>query len=197
MTKFPSVAAAMIVLSIALSGCSEQTQDTTDVPKRPTEEAIGGLVNNTISIDFSESDYTFTLSEAAKGVSIGYTITVKHDLDGVIPRPQDAGQASGAGPSGLIPFEKIFGNGESYSLQDIGLGQPNGEARTIKKGVYPASFKWDGRNWNGPSDFGNPKGDPFPPGSYTLTVRVVGELETADGKKPYDVSNSVVVNLAR
>ena len=58
------------------------------------------------------------------------------------------------------------------------------------------SFEWDGRNWTGPSDFDNPKGDPFPPGSYTLTVRIVGKIETTDGKKPYDVANSVEVKLA-
>ena len=34
-----------------------------------------------------------------------------------------------------------------------------------------AVFAWCGRNWTGPSDFANPVGDPFPPGTYTFEVR--------------------------
>ncbi len=68
-------------------------------------------------------------------------------------------------------------------------------ARTIEKGVYPLSFEWAGRNWTGPSDFDNPKGHLFPPGSYILSVRIVGQMETADGRKPYDIAKSVAVEL--
>jgi len=38
-----------------------------------------------------------------------------------------------------------------------------------------------GVNWTGPSDTGNPKGAPFPPGDYTLTVSTTpGTLEVRD-----------------
>ncbi|MCA9018589.1 MAG: hypothetical protein KDA74_00470 [Planctomycetaceae bacterium] len=149
-----------------------------------------------ISIEFPKQAYRFSLGEVANGVTIDYTIRVKQDIDNVIPRPQDDGSASGPGPGGLFPFEKISGNGQSYSLRDIGLGpEIEKPARTIKKGIFAASFEWDGRNWTGPSDFDNPKGDPFPPGNYTLTVRIVGEVVTKEGKQPYEVANSVEVNL--
>jgi hypothetical protein len=184
-------AAAVIVFSFTLSGCSKQTPDAA-APERPND----GTVESIISIKFSKKAYTFTLAEVAKGIRIDYTISIKQDIDGVAPRPQDDGSASGSGPSGLYPFEEISGNGHSYSLRDIGLAPPHDlPPRTIKKGKHSLSFEWDGRNWTGPSDFNNPKGDPFPSGSYTLTVRIVGKMEDTDGTNPYDVASSVEVML--
>ncbi|MFH1301448.1 MAG: hypothetical protein ABIK07_10335 [Planctomycetota bacterium] len=185
-------AAVMIVLTVAVSCCSKLTPDTVD----STEVASNGTMESIISIEFPSMAYRFSLAEVTNGITIDYTIRVKQDIYEVIPCPQDNGSVSGPGPSGLFPFEKISGNGQSYSLRDIGLGpQEEKPARTIKHGVYAASFEWDGRNWIGSSDFDNPKGDPFPPGSYTLTVRIVGEVATKDGKKPYDIANSVEVIL--
>jgi len=51
----------------------------------------------------------------------------------------------------------------------------------LRKGTYARTFTWDGVNWTGPSDTGNPKGAPFPPGDYTLTVSTTpGTLEVRD-----------------
>lgn len=187
-----SVPAAIIVLTVAVSGCSKKISDSTDSP----QTARNGTLDSIISIEFPEKAYRFTLAEVANGVTIDYSIRVKQNISNVIPRPQDDGSCGGLGPSGLFPFEKISGNGQSYSLQDIGLcPQEEKPARTIQSGVYAASFQWDGRNWWGPSDFDNPKGDPFPPGSYTLTVRIVGEVVTKGRKQPYDIANSIKVNL--
>ena len=94
-----------------------------------------------------------------------------------------------------MPFETITGDGQSYGLHDVGLGQPDLRPRRIKQGTYPYSFVWNGRNWGGPSDTSMPKGEPFPPGTYTLQVRVNGETETPDGHKPYDVSESAKIIL--
>ena len=163
-----------------------------DTSKKTDDKTL----QNIFSIEFSKKAYTFTLAEVARGIRIDYTISVKRDIDGAIPHQQDVGSASGPGTSGLYPFEVISGNGQSYSLRDVGLGPPHElPARKLEKGVYPIAFEWDGRNWTGPSDFDPPKGDPFPPSSYTLTVRIVGEVETAGGKKSYDVANSVEVRL--
>ncbi|WP_339687945.1 hypothetical protein [Gimesia maris] len=184
--------AVIIVLAIVITGCSRKSTDTFDLP----ETAKNRTIDNIISIEFSKKAYHFSLAEVSKGITIDYTIRVKQDIYNVIPRPQDDGFVSGPGPGGLFPFEKISGNGQSYSLRDLGLGPQNEKpARTIKKGVYAISFEWEGHNWTGPSDFDNPKGDPFPPGRYILTVRIVGEVETVQRKKPYDIANSVEVIL--
>lgn len=185
-------ATAKIVLAIVVTGCSRKSVDTFELP----DTAKDGTIENIISIEFPKKAYRFSLAKVANGVTIDYTIRVKQDIYNVIPRPQDDGFVSGPGPGGLFPFENISGNGQSYSLRDLGLGpEIEKPARTIKSGIYAASFKWDGRNWTGPSDFDNPKGDPFPPGSYTLTVRIVGEVKTTQGKNPYDIANSVEVIL--
>src|SRR6185503_6625777 len=79
------------------------------------------------------------------------------------------------GPSGLYTFEKLSGDGQSYCLCDGGkCAPPTNVPITLKAGTYPSSFTWDGKNWSGPSDFGNPKGPPFPAGSYTLDVSATG-----------------------
>ncbi len=45
----------------------------------------------------------------------------------------------------------------------------------LPKGRYQGSFDWDGVNWGGPSDTGEPKGPAFPPGKHTLSVSTAGE----------------------
>lgn len=149
-----------------------------------------------ITIEFPERQYTFSLEEVAQGVEIPYTITIHQDLPGAIPTANDIGNASLPGPSGLSPFEIISGGGHEYSLRDIGLGPPRDpEPRTIKRGTFQQRFAWDGRNWNGPSDYQAPKGPPFPPGSYTLTVRAIVQQKTASGSVTYILSENVPVQL--
>lgn len=157
--------------------------------------ANGGQSRPAVSVRIRSDEYRFTLAEVAAGVRFDYDLVVADDLEGVVPLPQDAGSALGGGPSGLIPFETIMGGGHSYGLFDVGLGKPDLRPRRIERGTYPHSFAWDGRNWGGPSDTGMPKGEPFPPGTYTLRVRVKGEIETPNGRKPYDVSDTAIVVL--
>jgi hypothetical protein len=148
-----------------------------------------------ISVRIPSNEYGVTLAEAAAGLRFDYDLLVTDELEGVIPFPQNSGGGSGVGPSGLMPLETITGNGQSYGLYDVGLGQPDLRPRKIEQGTYPYSFVWDGRNWGGPSDTSMPKADPFPPGTYTLRVRVKGEIETPDGRKPYDVSDTAKILL--
>jgi hypothetical protein len=149
-----------------------------------------------VSIEFPKAKYDFTLDEVAKGVRFEYEIVVASDLKGVIPIPQDMGHAAGGGPSGLKEFEEIWGNCQSYALRDIGLGSPIPyDPITIRRGRYASSFEWHGRNWDGPSDTSNPQGPPFPPESYTLTVRLLGYIDTADGRKIYHLTHSVPIVL--
>ena len=99
---------------------------------------------------------SFTLAEAQAGISIPYDVVVAQDVAGVTPLPQDGGQCGQPGASGLIVFEQLAGSGQKYCLCDTGLCMPpQGSAVTLHAAEYPASFKWDGRNWNGPSDTGN------------------------------------------
>lgn len=164
------------------------------VTKRPSD-GDASEAEPAISVRVPSDEYRFTLAEAAAGVRFDYDLLVAEDLEGIIPFPQDTGGGMGGGPSGLMPFETITGDGQSYGLYDVGLGQPDLRPRRIEQGTYPYSFVWDGRNWGGPSDTSMPKGEPFPPGTYTLRVRVRGEIETPKGRKPYDVSDNARIIL--
>jgi hypothetical protein len=47
---------------------------------------------------------------------------------------------------------------------------------TLPAGLTRATFRWDGRSWEGPSDTGNPEGPAFPAGSYNLRISAVGTV---------------------
>jgi hypothetical protein len=79
-------------------------------------------IKGRIQIRFPEQRLRFALAEVAQGVTFKYEIVVSQDIEDVTPEAQDTGRAAGPGPSGLYPFESISGNGQSYSLHDIGLG---------------------------------------------------------------------------
>ena len=52
-------------------------------------------------------------------------------------------------------------------------------------------FPWDGRNWYGPSDTGNPKGPAFPAGSYVLELSAQGTHAGAG----FEVQDSLPLTL--
>lgn len=119
----------------------------------------------------------FTLAQARAGISVPYDIVVEHAITGVVARPQDGGGCGRAGASGLIPFAELTGGGQRYCLCDTGLCVPPPTTPvTLAAGTTSAQFTWDGVNWTGPSDTGNPKGPAFPAGSYTLRVSATGTV---------------------
>jgi hypothetical protein len=167
------LSAAALLLSLAPAPAARQG--------RPKFEDV-------VKIEFPKDGYSYTLAEAAKGVKLAYKIIVAQDYEGVIPLQSGPSFHEPPGPSGLHPRERISGKDQLYCLMDFGLAPPPKEvARTIKKGTYEHAFEWDGRNWTGPSDFGNPKGKPFPAGTYDVTVTLRGKLVTDKGKVPYEI----------
>jgi hypothetical protein len=163
---------------------------TRGIPQNPAE------FEKNVAILFQEPNYTFSLADVAKGVAFEYDIVCHQDIASIIPIPQDMGHAAGGGPSGLIPFEEITGNGQRFALDDVGLAPGiRYESIRLRKGRYRCSFEWRGRNWNGPSDTGNKEGPPFPAGEYTLTVRLFGFIDTAEGREVYRLARSIPVVL--
>ena len=123
----------------------------------------------------------FTLAQARAGLRFPYEVRIEQDVDGVAPTPQGSGGCGEPGDSGLIVFGRIDGGGQSYCLCDTGLC-PDRERvpGKLPRGRYAGTFEWDGMSWNGPSDTGQPKGAPFPPGTYTLTLSAVGGYGTGN-----------------
>jgi hypothetical protein len=149
-----------------------------------------------VTIDFPPQNCTFTVAEAAAGITIDYQVVVAQDVMGVIADTQDAGGCGSPGMSGLILFEDLSGNGQHYCLCDIGLCPgPSGTPVTLPAGTYPGSFSWEGINWGGPSDTGQPFGPPFPPGSYTLEVSALGDVMDMNGTVPFSVTGTFPIHL--
>ncbi len=134
-----------------------------------------------VSIEVTAATCTYTQAEAAAGISVPYEVIVASSVLGVSPWAQDAGGCGSPGPSGLTIFERLQGGDELYCMCDVGLCAPNAQMTTdLVPGSHAHAFEWDGVNWTGPSDFGNPQGAPFPPGSYTLDISAKGDVDGAE-----------------
>lgn len=149
-----------------------------DAPLACAPQATSSLPH--VHIDIHPTKCAFTLAEAAAGITIAYDLVVDEDVPGFVPASP---YPYGVDVANLDLTEEVAGNGQAYCLCDLGIPNsvcplPDGGAAyqypcgpiTLPKGVYAQTFSWDGRNWNGPSDTMNPKGPPFPPGDYVLTI---------------------------
>ncbi len=139
-----------------------------------------------VHVVFHAPECVFTLAQAAAGITFAYDLVVDQDVPGFVPASP---YWYGSNAANLVLSESISGGGQSYCVCDQGLpypecpvddggvappdggpGQGSCGPVTIPAGVYHRTFAWDGRNWSGPSDTGNPEGAPFPPGDYELDV---------------------------
>jgi hypothetical protein len=93
------------------------------------------------------------------------------------PAQSDAGRCQQPDDAGLIVSFDISGGSQRYCLCDTGLCATQSLTATTVLGDYVRTISWDGRNWQGPSDTGNPEGAPFPVGSYTLTLTASGTYQ--------------------
>ena len=174
----------------------DATGDDDDNTTEPADDCTGVGGTSTLAgvcIRFDAQDGLTSLEEAAAGITVPYTIIVEEDVNDVVVLPQDAGGCGQPGPSGLIVFERLSGNGQDYCLCDTGLCMAPAETPfTLAAGATPATFEWTGRNWGGPSDTGNPLGEPFPAGIYTLEASAVGRVDGVD----FTVSNTFLITLS-
>lgn len=144
---------------------------------------------NGVSIEFAADRCTWTLAEAAAGIEIPYTIRIVEEQT-IMPTSQQNG-CDVPGPSGLRQQERVHGGDHLYCLCDVGLCMADNISVSLVPGDYEFAVVWDGVNWTGPSDFGNPKGEPFPPGIYNVEVRAIG---TVDGDE-YEVTGVLPLSL--
>jgi len=142
-----------------------------------------------VVITFPDPVCSFTLEEVAAGISIPYEIRVT-EAHTVTPTSQQNG-CDEPGPSGLRPFPRIHGNDQEYCLCDVGLCADTTMTTEVATGVYEGTIEWEGRNWSGPSDTGNPMGEPFGVGGYDVEVKALGEVDAV----PYEVLGTLKLRL--
>lgn len=133
-----------------------------------------------VSIQFADAPCTFSLAQAAAGIHVAYQVVVAQTLSRVHPTPGDAGHCQAPGASGLIVGFSFDGGGQRYCLCDTGLCPATTFTTTPAAGTTDATIDWDGRNWSGPSDTGNPEGAAFPVGTYQLTLTAAGTWDDPD-----------------
>jgi hypothetical protein len=174
-----------------------QPHDVTDVaPDSPACVATSTSDLAGVHIVIDASHCVFTLAQASAGVTIPYDVVIDADVTGVVAQPQDAGQCGMPDTSGLIPLEVLSATGQSYCRCDIGFCAPTpGTPVTLRAGQYHHAFTWDGTNWNGPSDTGNPHGAPFPVGTYALRVSAVGTHTTGGSTTHFTVAGTLSITL--
>jgi hypothetical protein len=151
-----------------------------------------------VAIRFTTETCTFSLAQAAAGISIPYEVKIDREMKGVFlsPDPEDVSRRDTPDASGLALFEILSGSDQRYCLCDTGLpSKPDPIERMLKVGTFPEAFRWDGVNWRGPSDTSNPKGKPFPAGVYRLEVRASGTAPAPGGTAPFKVKASINVRL--
>jgi len=142
-------------------------------------------------------DCTFSTAQARAGIRIPYEVTIEQDMD-VVLAPSPGSYCYPPESNGLLILEQLSGGGQRYCLCDRGI--PNQafcqKSTPLHKGVYQASFEWDGVNWSGPSDTSNPKGAPFPIGSYRLEITAKGSWGLLDGgPSAFTVYAGFAINL--
>jgi hypothetical protein len=181
--------------SAAVAGTRQVLESAKEEDAKAPRDGEDSFIEKHVRIEFPQSHYTFTIAQVAKGIEIRYQIVADQDVRNVNPQSQFV--TGTVEPQLLQVFEELSGNGQSYSIRDKGLGpglRP-GWVITVQKGTDSRVFQWDGKNWEGPSDTGRPKGRPFPLGKYTLRVSTVGGQKVRDSWRPFRVEASVPVTL--
>lgn len=166
----------------------------------PADSSAGCLETTNLSmgiqLDFVHWPCRFTQRQLQAGVTFPYRLTVSQPLAGVHPTTSGAGGCAEPDESGLIVTYRISGGAQNYCLCDTGLCAPVTFTTNPPAGTYERSFAWSGENWSGPSDYGQPKGAPFPPGTYTVSVNATGTVDVDGGAPaPFDVSAQTLITI--
>ena len=151
-----------------------------------------------VRIEIVEGPCRLNLAQAGGGVHFTYRVVVERDLPGVTSRQLATCQQPG--PRGLLLLPRIHGDEQRqvYCLCDLGKCFRQDHSTDLVSGSDAATFTWCGRNWTGPSDFGNPLGPPFPPGRYRFEVRGEGNrVDEAGSERAFELLAAYEFELVR
>lgn len=159
----------------------------------PCNPVISSTLGSAAVIELGDTECAFTVAEAAAGVSFPYTVRIEEDIADVVSDGDEGGCRQGTSDGFPVWIEEtVTGGDESYCICDSGLCVPEEPTpATWEAGDYERTFEWDGVNWNGPSDTVNPKGEAFPPGEYTVTLRASGTA----GEEAFVVETTMLITL--
>ncbi|HEY6477701.1 MAG TPA: hypothetical protein VI456_14060 [Polyangia bacterium] len=142
-------------------------------------DCIVGLTSNLpgVALTFDAAPCSYSQAEIAAGIEIPYHEEIDSALERLHPVDDDGGRCQQPDAAGLIVSYDIAGGGQLYCVCDTGLCLSQSFTTSTTVGNYYHQIAWDGRNWSGPSDTGNPEGAPFPVGTYTVTLTATGSID--------------------
>lgn len=148
-----------------------------------------------VAIDFGDAPCVFTLREARAGVSTPYRLVVTDAVEDLVSFRADWGDCGVTRVGPLWTDESIAGAGLAYCRCDVGLcvGRRPPPA-PLPVGTYASAFAWQAVDWFGESDYGNPKGEPFPPGDYLISITTNG-LVGAEQRAGFEVKATLAVTI--
>jgi len=143
-----------------------------------------------VRLEITSGPCALTQVQAAAGVGFGYRLVVDADVPGIVAN-NDLAYCLRPDSSGLVVAAEISGNGQLFCpTYDLGRCPGNSATTTAKAGSFDYELVWHGRNWQGPSDWGQPEGTAFSAGSYTLSVTATGTRFVDAGALPFTVAVS-------
>lgn len=152
-----------------------------------------------IKITLPAQPCNFTLAQARQGLHFRYRVEVAPEDQAIlwwtqseVPLMLSCPQKH---PSGLYVAEGVSGNDQSYCLCDEGRCLRPEPVTNPPSGTTDSTFAWEGLNWSGPSDTGNPAGSPFPPGQYVFEVITRGIWGDKQGV-PWEASAKLFMTLS-
>jgi hypothetical protein len=156
MCQYRSAVLGVALSVLGLGACSKFESDTLDgaigldvsiVPDAESDPSCvrgGSSTLPGVRIDFCTSRTTFSLAEAAAGVTVPYRLVADQEVTGVYTRQRDDGGCGQPGASGLILLAVLSGNGQRYCLCDIGLCRvPPSDIQTTVLPDHLNDGRWD------------------------------------------------------
>ncbi len=151
-----------------------------------------------VALTFDGAPCSYSQAEIAAGIQIPYHEEIDQPQPNLYPIQGDAGRCQQPDEAGLIVSYDISGGGQHYCLCDQGLCAAQSFTTSATVGNYYHQIAWDGRNWYGPSDTGNPEGAPFPVGTYTVTLTATGNtsgLPDATSAAPFTLTATRTITI--
>lgn len=138
---------------------------------------------------------TMTIDEADGTIETGWNLTISEVHDVTVARVGCAGlDASNLRFAEYLSNDGTRGGTSLWCPRcDTGLCPADNSTYSTVVGSWDSQFSWRPRQWTGPSDFGNPPGDRFEPGSYELVIEASGTLASDGG--PWSARLSTTVTL--
>lgn len=192
---FPSW--ALLYVAVCTSSCGDAHQGRPACAGARVLACHGTSTSNLQGV-YTELDparCTFTVQEATAGLDVPFTVVAERSIADVEPMVIGP-SCSTPDASGFQTLVSVTGNDQRYcpACDDHSCPDPFMSRLSLEVGCHQGSVHWEALNWSGPGAVGalNPKGAPFPPGDYVLSIHQMGGVGP---ERAFEMTASMTVTL--